>query len=150
MADKGFAVRQPARYTWRRPGKRELCWRRAMAKKNLLLVDADPKSVRVMEVSLRQAGFSVTTSPDGEDALDKVAINAPDLIISDTKLPGMDGFEFATKVKADQKLAPIPFLFLSSQNDIEHKVKGLELGVEDYLTKPIYIKEILTRVRILM
>jgi DNA-binding response OmpR family regulator len=121
-----------------------------MAKKNLLLVDADPKSVRVMEVSLRQAGFSVTTSPDGEDALEKVALNAPDLIIADTKLPGMDGFAFATRVKADPRLATIPFLFLSSQNDIEHKVKGLELGVEDYLTKPIYIKEILTRVRILM
>jgi DNA-binding response OmpR family regulator len=121
-----------------------------MAKKNLLLVDADPKSVRVMEVSLRQAGFSVTTSPDGEDALEKVAINAPDMIIADTKLPGMDGFQFATRVKEDPRTAAIPFLFLSSHNDIEHKVKGLELGVDDYLTKPIYIKEILTRVRILM
>ncbi|MEW5850288.1 MAG: DUF4388 domain-containing protein, partial [Myxococcota bacterium] len=121
-----------------------------MAKKNLLLVDSDPKSMRVLEVSLRKAGFSVTTSPDGEDALDKVAINAPDLILSDTKLPGMDGFAFATKVKADTKLAAIPFLFLSSHNDIEHKVKGLELGVDDYLTKPIYIKELLTRVRILL
>ena len=121
-----------------------------MAKKNILLVDADPKSVRVMEVSLRQAGFSVTTSPDGEDALDKLAINLPDLLICDTKLPGMSGFAFATRVKEDPKAAPIPFLFLSSHNDIEHKVKGLELGVDDYLTKPIYLREILTRVRILL
>ena len=86
----------------------------------------------------------------GEDALEKVAINAPDMIIADTKLPGMDGFQFATRVKEDPRTAAIPFLFLSSHNDIEHKVKGLELGVDDYLTKPIYIKEILTRVRILM
>ena len=85
-----------------------------MAKKNLLLVDNDAKSLRVMEVSLRKAGFSVTTAINGQDALEKVDISAPDLIISVTKMPEMDGFEFCRQLKENPKLAGIPFIFLTS------------------------------------
>lgn len=121
-----------------------------MAKKNLLLVDADAKSLRVMEVSLRKAGFSVTTAVNGLDALEKVRISPPELILSDTKMPEMDGFEFCRALKQDPKLLAIPFIFLTAQKSIDYKVKGLELGVDDYLTKPIYIKEIVTRIKILL
>ena len=121
-----------------------------MAKKNLLLVDHDAKSLRVMEVSLRKAGFSVTTATDGGDALDKVKISAPDLILSVTQMPEMDGFEFCRQLKDDPKLAAIPFIFLTSEKSVDSKIKGLELGVDDYLTKPIYIKEIVTRISILL
>ena len=64
-----------------------------MAKQHLLLVDGDPKSLRVMEVSLKKAGFSVTTAIHGKDALEKVQISPPDLVLADTKMPEMDGFE---------------------------------------------------------
>ncbi len=121
-----------------------------MAKKNLLLVDNDAKSLRVMEVSLRKAGFSVTTAVNGLDGLEKVRISPPELILSDTKMPEMDGFEFCRALKQDAKLAAIPFIFLTAQKSIDYKVKGLELGVDDYLTKPIYIKEIVTRIKILL
>ncbi|MBN1959908.1 MAG: response regulator [Deltaproteobacteria bacterium] len=121
-----------------------------MAKKNLLLVDNDPKSLRVLEVSLRKAGFSVTTAINGRDAIEKVRISPPELIISDTKMPEMDGFEFCNSLKNDAKLIGIPFIFLTAQKSIDYKVKGLELGVDDYLTKPIYIKEIITRIKILL
>ncbi|MCK5688492.1 response regulator [Myxococcota bacterium] len=121
-----------------------------MAKKNLLLVDNDTKSLRVMEVSLRKAGFSVTTAGNGVDALEKVRISAPDLVLSDTKMPEMDGFEFCRLLKEDEKNSEIPFIFLTNQKSIDHKIKGLELGVDDYLTKPIYIKEIVTRITILL
>jgi CheY-like chemotaxis protein len=103
-----------------------------------------------MEVSLRKAGFSVTTAVNGQDALEKVGISPPDLVISDTKMDVMDGFEFCNKLKNDPQLSHIPFIFLTNQKAIEDKVKGLELGVDDYLTKPIYIKEIITRVKILL
>ncbi len=122
----------------------------AMARKNLLLVDNDAKSLRVMEVSLRKAGFSVTTAVNGLDALEKVRISPPDLVLSDTKMPVMDGFELCRQMKADGKLIVIPFIFLTGQKSIDFKVKGLELGVDDYLTKPIYIKEIVTRIKILL
>ena len=82
-----------------------------MAKKNLLLVDSDAKSLRVMEVSLRKAGFSVTTAINGVDALDKVKISPPELIISDIKMPEMNGFEFCREIKKDDSLANIPFIF---------------------------------------
>ena len=121
-----------------------------MAKRSLLLVDSDPRSLRVLEVSLKKAGFNVTTADNGRDALNKVETAQPDLIISDTEMPEMDGFELCKQLKAEPSLGHIPFIFLTGQTSIEHKVRGLELGVEDYLTKPIYIKEILTRVRILL
>ena len=122
-----------------------------MAKKSLLLVDADSKSLRMLEVSLRKSGFSVTTAIHAGDAREKLKHAAPDLIITDTKLPGDEnGFDFVANLKAHPETATIPIIFLSSENRLEQKVTGLELGVEDYLTKPIYIKEVLTRVRVLL
>ncbi len=118
-----------------------------MAKQSLLLVDGDSKSLRVLEVSLKKAGFNVTTATNGVDALAKVETSAPDLIISDTKMPEMDGFELVSRLKGHTDWSQIPFIFLTAQSDVEDKIRGLELGVEDYLTKPIYIKEIITRVK---
>ena len=121
-----------------------------MAKQSLLLVDGDTKSLRVLEVSLKKAGFNVTTAVNGADALAKVETSAPDLIISDTKMPEMDGFELVERLKQNADWATIPFIFLTVAVRVEDKIRGLELGVEDYLTKPIYIKEIVTRVKILL
>lgn len=121
-----------------------------MAKQRLLVVDSDARSLRVLEVSLRKAGYNVTTAVDGADALEKVQTEPPDLIISDTALSSMDGYAFAKEVKSNPEWATIPFIFLSRSATIEEKVKGLELGVDDFLTKPIFVKEIVTRVRILL
>ena len=121
-----------------------------MAKQNLLLVDADPRSLRVLEVSLRKAGYSVTATTDAQGALDMMALSLPDLILSDTRLPGGDGFAFVKRIQERPDFATIPFIFLSSDPSVESKVRGLELGVEDYLTKPIYIKEIITRVNLVL
>ncbi len=121
-----------------------------MAKQHLLLVDGDAKSLRVMEVSLKKAGFSVTTAIHGKDALEKVQISPPDLVLSDTKMPEMDGFELCKALKSDDRFAQIPFVFLTNQKSVEFKVRGLELGGDDYLTKPIYIKEIVTRVKMIL
>ena len=121
-----------------------------MAKQHLLLVDGDPKSLRVMEVSLKKAGFSVTTATDGKDALQKIQISPPDLVLSDTRLSELDGFELCRRLKDDERLRHIPFVFLTSQKAVEFKVRGLEMGGEDYLTKPIYIKEIVTRARMIL
>ena len=121
-----------------------------MSKQSLLLVDGDPRSLRVLEVSLKKAGFNVTTAITGKDALEKVGLAPPDLIISETALEEVDGYAFCRKLKANAAWTEIPFVFLTAQTEIEFKIKGLELGCDDYLTKPIYIKEIVTRVRILL
>ncbi len=122
-----------------------------MSKQSLLLVDGDTRSLRVLEVSLRKAGFSVTPAVSVGDALDKLEINAPDLIISETKFATeLDGFELRRRLRSTPDWADIPFIFLTAETAIENKIKGLELGVDDYLTKPIYIKEIVTRINILL
>ena len=106
--------------------------------------------MRVLEVSLRKAGFSVTTAVSVQDALDKLALGAPDLIISETTFPDGDGFELRERVRLQPEWNEIPFIFLTAEAAIENKIRGLELGVDDYLTKPIYIKEIVTRINILL
>lgn len=121
-----------------------------MAKQQLLLVDADPRSVRVLEVSLRKSGFSVTTASDGVDAFSKIQFSTPDLILADTRLPRMDGFEFVKRLKENKELMNVPVVFLTSQRSIEDKIRGLELGVEDYLTKPIFVRELTARVNLLL
>ncbi len=121
-----------------------------MAKQHLLLVDGDAKSLRVMEVSLKKAGFQVTTAIHGKDALEKVQISLPDLVLAETRMPEMDGFDLCKVLKSDERFRHIPYVFLTSQKAVESKVKGLETGAEDYLTKPIYIKEVVTRVRMIL
>ena len=103
-----------------------------------------------MEVSLKKAGFSVTTAIHGKDASEKVQISPPDLVLADTKMPEMDGFELCKLLKGDERFRHIPFVFLTNQKSVEFKVRGLELGGDDYLTKPIYIKEIVTRVKMIL
>ncbi|HEY0480030.1 MAG TPA: DUF4388 domain-containing protein, partial [Kofleriaceae bacterium] len=121
-----------------------------MSKQSLLLVDGDTRSLRVLEVSLRKAGFMVTAALSVQDALDKLELHAPDLIISETTFPDGDGFELRRRVRATPEWGEIPFIFLTAEAAIENKIRGLELGVDDYLTKPIYIKEIVTRINILL
>jgi DNA-binding response OmpR family regulator len=121
-----------------------------VARQHLLLVDGDARNLRLLEVSLRRAGFSITSAESAAQALQYLAHSEPDLIISDTKLQGGDGFELCRAVKGDARWATIPFIFLSSATELDDKVRGLELGVEDYLTKPIYVKEVTTRVKMLL
>ncbi len=120
-----------------------------MAKRQLLLVDGDPRSIRVLDVSLRKAGFSVTTASEAEDALRKLEFSSADLLITETRLPNSDGYALVRRLKERPEWAQIPVLFLASQRSIEDKIRGLELGVEDYLTKPIFVRELITRINLI-
>lgn len=119
-----------------------------MTKQNLLVVDADPRSLRVLEVSLRNAGYNVAGCPSVGKAFEILHANKPDLILSDTTFADMNGFEFVEQLRQNEDWSDIPFMFLSSDGSIESKIRGLELGVQDYLTKPIYIREVVARVGI--
>ena len=104
----------------------------------------------MLEVSLRNAGYIVTTAEDGADALTKLEVSPPALVITDTRLPTLDGYALVRKMKESPELASIPVVFLTSQRTIEDKIRGLELGVEDYLTKPIFVRDLLARVNLLL
>jgi DNA-binding response OmpR family regulator len=124
--------------------------RGVLAKQQLLLVDGDPRGVRVLEVSLKKAGYSVTTASAVEDALAMLDLSMPDLILTDTRLAGGDGFALVRRVREHGEWANIPIVVLASGTSIEDKVRGLELGVDDYLTKPIFVRELLTRVSLVL
>lgn len=122
-----------------------------MSKQSLLLVDGDTRSLRVLEVSLRKSGFAVTPTESTEAALALLNQHVPDLVISETTFPtGPDGFSLRERVRANAGLAEVPFVFLTAETTLESKIRGLELGVDDYLTKPIYIKEVVARINILL
>src|SRR5271166_2338608 len=84
------------------------------------------------------------------DALAKIESLTPDLVLSDTRLPKLDGYMFVRKLKERLEWSQIPVVFLTSQKSVEDKIRGLELGVEDYLTKPIFVRELLARVNLLL
>jgi DNA-binding response OmpR family regulator len=121
-----------------------------MAKQQILLVDADTSSARLLEVSLRSAGFTVATAGSAESALSKLEHGAVDLILTDTRLPGADGFAFVRQLRARPELGEVPVVFLTEQGALDDKLRGLELGVDDYLAKPIMVREVVTRVQLLL
>lgn len=121
-----------------------------LQKPSLLLVDDDSKTLRVLEVSLKKAGFSVTTATTGRDALLRIETSAPDIVISETRLPELDGFALVKRLRERPEWQQIPVIFLAAQNNKEDRIKSLEIGVEDFLTKPYYLKEVVERVRLLI
>ncbi len=132
--------------------------KKPVASQTLLLVDSDARSMRMLEVSLRKAGYEVLMARDGAEAMAAIARHSPDLILSDTRLPPpegdpsapRDGYDFCERLKGDDGHTRVPFIFLTGSADLEDKIRGLKLGVEDYLTKPIYLKELLTRVQLVL
>lgn len=122
-----------------------------MAKRpNVLLVEPDSHDLQMLEISLRNMGFSVTTATNGFDAIKKIEIFPPELIISELRADDFDGYAFCKEVKESEKWASIPFIFLSSEKEIQSKVKALQLGVDDYLTKPIFLVELVARIKMLL
>ncbi len=121
--------------------------------KRLLVVDDEPNLLRAVSVALRGEGFEITTARSGREALVAVAQNLPDLIVSDVRMPGMDGFQLARKLRASSHSALIPIIFLTAKDETEDLIAGFQSGVDVYLTKPFepdelvaVIKSVLQRV----
>lgn len=115
----------------------------------LLLVDADPLSRRVLDVSLRKAGYEVTTAADAADALEKVR-GVPDLLLADTRLRDSDGFALARTLRERDGAAGLPIIFLSGAESPEERERAEALGVEHILVKPVFVRELLARVQLLL
>lgn len=119
-----------------------------MSRPHLLVVDSDVQNLQVMEVSLRKAGFQVTGSASGQEALGKAKVLQPDLVLTEVDVPDLDAFGLLAALRQTPATARTPVIFLTEDARVDRRVKALELGVADYLSKPIYIKEIVARVRI--
>jgi signal transduction histidine kinase len=114
----------------------------------ILVVDDNPTNLAVISQALRTEGWQVRIAVDGEDALNKVAQNPPELILLDVQMPGIDGFEVCKRVKADKATSDIPIIFMTALSDTDSKVKGLALGAVDYIVKPFEQQEAIARVRV--
>jgi len=110
----------------------------------ILVVDDDRNLLEVIKYNLVNAGYSVELAEDGIEAVEKARKEKPDLIILDVMLPGLDGFEVCRILRNDMS---VPILMLSAKNDEIDKVVGLELGADDYITKPFSVRELLARMR---
>src|SRR5580700_9830375 len=115
-------------------------------KSNVVVVDDQPANLKLLEDLLTEQGHAVRSFPRGRLALDAAARNPPDLILLDINMPEMNGFEVCQRLKADEKLAPIPVLFLSALNETSDKVNAFRAGGVDYITKPFQLEEVRARV----
>uniref|UniRef100_UPI0034272E9C sensor histidine kinase n=1 Tax=Okeania sp. SIO2F4 TaxID=2607790 RepID=UPI0034272E9C len=117
-------------------------------KGQILAVDDTPANLKVISEILRNAGYAVSTAIDGERAIKRLQHYQPDLILLDISMPGIDGFETCRRLKADRNTSHIPVIFLTALSDTVNKVKGLELGGVDYITKPFEQAELLARIKV--
>ncbi|MFN3872669.1 MAG: ATP-binding protein [Ignavibacterium sp.] len=113
----------------------------------LILIVEDNNDMRRFIKESIQSNYKVIESSDGSDGLNKALENIPDLIISDVLMPKINGYEFCAQIKADEKTSHIPIILLTSKAEVNGRIKGLESGADDYLTKPFNSSELLIRIK---
>jgi signal transduction histidine kinase len=115
---------------------------------HILLVDDTPTNLKVLAEALQGQGWKTLMAADGESAIEQVAYRRPDLILLDVMMPGIDGFETCRRLKADPTTQDIPIIFMTALSDTLDKVRGLELGAVDYITKPFQQEEVIARTKL--
>jgi two-component system, OmpR family, response regulator VicR len=118
-----------------------------MNKDLVLLVDDEKTLVKALTFNLEKEGFKVEQAYDGEEALQKVFTLAPDIVVLDLMLPGLDGFEVCRRIR---KKLDVPIIMLTARSEDIDKVLGLELGADDYLTKPFNARELVARIKAIL
>ena len=116
----------------------------------LLIVDDEPQVRKLLETLLQHEGYQTLTASSGEEALQLVALQPPDLILLDIMMPGMDGYEVASQLKGNAATANIPIIMLTALSESEARISGLETGAEEFLSKPVEHIELWLRVRNLL
>jgi signal transduction histidine kinase len=114
----------------------------------ILLVDDTPTNLKVLSEAVRNQGWTTLIATDGESAIDQAEYAQPSLILLDVMMPGIDGFETCARLKQNPLTANIPIIFMTALSDSINKVRGLELGAVDYITKPFQQEEVLARVNL--
>jgi phosphate regulon transcriptional regulator PhoB len=117
-----------------------------MEMKKILVVDDEPDLVELVSYNLRKEGFKVSSASNGEDALEKVRKGGYDLIILDLMLPGIQGVELCRMIRSDPKIERVPIIMLTARGELKDKIRGLETGADDYMTKPFSPRELVARV----
>ncbi|MFA5286827.1 MAG: response regulator, partial [Candidatus Omnitrophota bacterium] len=118
-----------------------------MIKETILIVEDEKDIVKMLDYNLKKEGYKVIVADDGEYALDMAKSRQPDLILLDLMLPGLDGLEVCKELKNERKTKLIPIIMLTAKAQESDKVVGLELGADDYVTKPFSPRELMARMK---
>ena len=116
----------------------------------ILVVDDTPKNVKLLEEVLKAKGYAVITANSGPEALDKVAKEPVDLILLDVVMPEMSGYEVCQKIRGDPETTLMPIIMVTALDPNKERIKGIESGADDFITKPINMPELLARVQSLL
>lgn len=116
-------------------------------KKTVLVVEDEEDILALLHFNLLKAGYDVVCAADGEEGLSKIEEQQPDLLLLDLMLPGIGGLEICRKLRADEKTAKLPIIMLTARGEEADVVQGLEMGADDYMTKPFSIKVLLARIQ---
>jgi DNA-binding response OmpR family regulator len=116
----------------------------------ILVVDDEPANVELLEAHLSMADYEVVTAYGGEEALEKVESEKPDLILLDVMMPGLNGFEISKILKGNVETMFIPVVMVTALSKLKDKIKAIESGADDFLTKPVNSLELITRVKSLL
>ncbi len=116
----------------------------------VLVADDDEGLRQLMRLVLRSAGFEVIEAVNGLDALARARDCNPTVILLDVMMPGLDGFAVCRDLKSDQRFDGVPVIFVTAMDDLQHRTASKELGVDDYIKKPIGPRELVARVRCVM
>ncbi len=123
---------------------------KARVKQKILVVDDEPDALELIDFNLKNSGYEVTTAADGAEALKKARTLSPDLIVLDLMLPEIDGTEVCKILRRDQATSAIPIIMLTAKAAEIDRVLGLELGADDYVTKPFSPRELILRIKSLL
>jgi diguanylate cyclase (GGDEF)-like protein len=113
----------------------------------ILIVDDTPANIDILRDTLSTEGYSISAAPNGEEALDIVHRSLPDLVLMDVSMPGLDGYEVCEKIKSNISTRDIPVIFVTAKNSAADIAKGFDVGGVDYITKPIQVKEVISRIK---
>ena len=111
--------------------------------KRLLVVDDEPNLLRAVAACLKTEGYEVTTARSGREALMQLAEAVPDLLVSDIRMPGMDGYQLARQLRGSPRTALVPIVFLTAKDETSDRIEGFRAGIDAYLTKPFEPEELI-------
>ena len=119
-------------------------------RQKILIVDDEMDALLALKVALEAEGYNIAEAKDGYEAIDKVHSENPDVILLDLMIPGIDGFEVCKQLKSDPMYNHIPVIMLTARGEVDDKVEGIELGADDYVTKPFNLKELKARIKMIL